>query len=255
LLLGAALLPSAARAGAWTMPDGAGQVITTFTASQATQSFDSGGSLQSTPRYSKYELQPLLEYGLSGWLTAMVSPGLQRVEVGAPVDARRSGLGYSELGARARLMQGDVWVLSGQGTVRVPGTSDTGNPAAIGYTGVEIDVRGLFGVAFTAIDRPAFIDVQVAQRFRTGDPPNETRVDLTFGLRTAQQWLLLAQAFNVISQGSGAGFSAYRYHKLQASAIYSLNAQWALQGGVFTTVDGSNSLQENGLVLAAWYRF
>jgi hypothetical protein len=250
-------MPTAARAGAWTMPEGAGQVITTFTASQATQTFDSGGSLRSTPRYSKYELQALLEYGISDWLTAMVSPGLQRVEIASPVDAKRSGLGYSELGGRARLIQGDDWVLSGQGTVRVPGTSDTGNPAAIGYTGVEVDVRGLFGKSFSAFDRPAFVDVQVAQRFRAGDPPNETRVDLTVGLRTAQQWLLLAQSFNVISQGSGSGavFPAYRYHKLQASAIYSLNAQWAMQGGVFTTVAGSNALQENGVVLAAWYRF
>jgi hypothetical protein len=249
-------LPQAALAGAWTLPEGTGQVVVTDTASQASRAFDSSGKLQSTPRYSKEELQVLMEYGVSDWLTAIVMPGLQHVDIAAPVDARRTGLGYTEFGARGRLAQGADWVISGQGTVRVPGTLDTANPAAIGYTGVEVDVRGLFGYSFAAFGMPAFVDVQLAQRFRTGGPPNEARVDLTLGLRTAQQWLLLAQSFNVWSEGSGSVlFPQYDYHKLQFSVLYQLNVQWSLQAGLFTTYAGSNALQENGLVLGVWYRF
>jgi hypothetical protein len=256
LLLAAALMPKSALAAAWTLPENAGQVVVTDTASQATQAFDSSGKLQSTPRYRKEELQVLVEYGLTDWLTAMVSPGLQYVGIAGPVDARRAGLGYTELGARARIMQGDDWVFSGQGTIRLPGTFDTANPAAVGYTGVESDVRALFGYSFAAFGMPAFVDVQVAQRFRTGGPPNETRVDLTFGLRTSQQWLLLAQSFNVISQGAGSAlFTEYNYHKLQLSVLYELNTQWALQAGLFSTFAGSNALQENGLLLGVWYRY
>ena len=249
-------MPSAVHAGAWTLPEGAGQVVVTGTASEATKAFDSSGKLKTIPRYSKFELQALMEYGVSDWLTVMAAPGLQSVEIAAPVNAHRTGLGYSELGARARLTQGENWILSGQGTIRVPGTYDAGNPAAVGYTGVEIDVRGLFGASFAAFDRPAFVDVQLGQRFRTGGPPNESRIDLTFGLRTAQQWLLLAQSFNVISEGPGdAVFPAYNYHKLQLSTIYELSVQWALQAGLFTTFAGRNALQENGLLLGVWYRF
>jgi hypothetical protein len=255
-LLGIAFLPSLALAGAWTLPEGAGQLVVTGTASRAEKSFDTGGDTQSTPRYSKMELQALLEYGVTDWLTAMLVPGLQHVSIAAPIDARRTGFGYSEIGARARLMHGDAWVLSAQGTVRVPGTYDAGNPAAVGYTGVEIDLRGLFGTSFALGGWPAFVDLQLAQRFRNGGPPNETRADLTFGLWPAPQWLLLGQSFNVMSQGAGgAQFSAYNYHKLQVSLIYELTPQWALQGGLFTTVAGRNALQENGLVLGAWYRF
>ena len=249
-------MPSTAHPAAWTLPEGMGQVVVTGTASAASQAFDSSGARTSTPRYSKFELQVLAEYGLSDWLTVMAAPGLQSVNIAAPVDAHRTGLGYTEFGARARFMQGENWVMSGQGTVRVPGTYDAGNPAAIGYTGAEVDLRGLFGASFGAFERPAFIDIQFAQRFRTGGPPNETRVDLTFGLRTAQQWLLLAQSFNVLSQGHGDGlFPAYRYHKLQLSVIYELSVQWALQAGLFTTIAGRSALQENGLVLGVWFRF
>jgi hypothetical protein len=256
LLLSAALMSSAAWGGAWTLPQGAGQMVVTDTASQASRAFDSSGKLQSVPRYTKEELQVLMEYGVTDWLTAIVSPGLQYVNIAAPVGARRAGIGYTELGGRARVLQGANWVLSGQTTVRVPGTYDAGNPAAIGYTGVEVDVRGLFGIGFGAFGMPAFVDIQLAQRFRTGGPPDEARVDLTFGLRTARQWLVLAQSFNVISEGSGSAlFPAYNYHKLQLSGIYEIDRQWALQAGLFTTVAGRSALQENGLVLGAWYRY
>jgi hypothetical protein len=249
LLLSVAFIPQSAQAGAWLMPDGGGQVVVTGTASSAAKTFDSGASQQSTPRYNKTELQALMEYGVSDWLTAIAIPSLQHVDIGEPTDARRTGLGNSEFGARARVIQKSNWIISAQGTVRVPGTGDTNNPAAVGYTGVDVDLRGLYGASFTLGGMPAFFDAQLAQRFRTGGPPSEARVDLTFGLRTAAQWLLLAQQFNVISEGSGrAPFPANNYHKLQFSVIYDLTPQWSVQGGAFTTFAGRNALQENGIL-------
>jgi hypothetical protein len=256
LLLGAALMPQTALAGAWLAPEGHGQIVSTATVSRAGQSFDAGGNLRSTPTYSKYELQALMEYGVTDWLTVMAIPTLQHVDIAPPTDARRTGFGNSEFGARARLTQGNDWVLSAQGTVRVPATFDTGNPAAIGYTGFDVDLRGLYGLSFSLGGWPSFVDVQLAQRFRTGGPPSEVRVDLTFGIRTAEQWLILVQQFNVMSEGAGSAlFPANDYHKLQLSAVYSLTPQWALQGGVFTTFYGTNALQENGVIAGVWYRF
>lgn len=256
LLLSVALIPQAAHGGAWTLPEGHGQIVVTDTSSEATHAFDDKGSAQPTAHYSKEELQALMEYGVSDWLTAMLIPSLQHVNIGTPVSAERTGFGNSELGARARLTQGNTWVLSTQGTVRIPGTYDANNPAAVGYTGVEFDIRALYGQSLSFGRLPAFVDVQVAQRFRTAGPPDEARIDLTFGLRVAPQWLLLMQQFNVISEGSGTAlFPANRYHKLQLSAVYDINAQWALQGGAFTTFAGRNALQENGVQFGAWYRF
>jgi hypothetical protein len=148
-------------------------------------------------------------------------------------------------------------VFSTQTTVRIRGTTDRTNPAAIGYTDPEIDVRALFGYSFQVGGWPAFFDLQLAQRFRTGDPPDEFRADVTLGLRPAARWLILAQSFNVISEGGGQGlFSpSYNYHKLQLSLVYELTQRWAVQAGAFTTIAGTNALQENALVLGVWYRF
>ena len=43
-----------------------------------------------------------------------------------------------------------------------PGTTDTSNPAAIGYTDVEADFRVLLGHSFMLGGMPAFFDVEVA---------------------------------------------------------------------------------------------
>jgi hypothetical protein len=258
LLLGLGLTASGreASAGAWTLEAGTGQLAVTNSLSQGVDIFDAARNLQPAPRYSKDELQALIEYGATDWFTLMLEPQLQHVDIGAPVDAQRSGLGYSELGGRVRLFQGDSWVVSGQTTLRVPGTFDRSNPAALGYTDTQVDVRALFGYTFAVGGWPALLDVQIAQRFSLGWQPDEFRSDITFGVRPAPRWLLLAQSFNVVSEGAGSwGFPSYDYSKLQLSGVYSVTPALALQLGAFTTYTGRNALQENGLVLGAWYKF
>jgi protein XagA len=238
------------------LDEGQGQALMTATASRADEVFDSGHRLKSTPRYNKFEFQTLFEYGISDRLTAIVAPGLQHIDIAAPVDARRSGLGFFEFGGRYSLSRSDDWVLSGQATVRVPGTFDAGNPAAIGYNRVEYDFRVLLGRTFTLYSLPAFLDLQLGQRFRDGAQPNELRIDATLGVRLKSQWLVLAQLLNVISEGaSPPAFPSYDYSKLQLSVVYDLTRQWSLQGGGFTTYHGRNALQENGLIVGAWYRW
>ena len=190
--LGLLALPAEAHAGAWTLEAGRGQVVTTVTASSADEIFDSSRHLQPAAQYDKFEFQTLFEYGVYDWFTLIVAPGLQRVDIAAPVSARRTGLGYSEFGGRARIWHGANWVVSAQATVRVPGTFDIGNPAAIGHNRFEHDFRLLYGYSFAIGTVPAFIDLQLAQRFRSGDQPSELRFDATFGLRPSPQWLVLA---------------------------------------------------------------
>jgi hypothetical protein len=241
--------------GAWTLPQGEGQVLITGSLSAADEAFGGGGSAQSIPRYKKFELQGLIEYGATDRFTLMAIPGLQRVDIDGPAGGQRTGLGYSEFGGRYRFLQNDSWVLSGQTTLRVPGTFEKTNPAAVGYTDPELDARVLIGHSFSAGAWPAFVDLQLAQRFRSGDPPDEFRVDLSFGVNTAPHWLLLAQSFNVFSEGAGAGLDSYRYHKLQLSVVYEITPAWAVQLGGFTTFAGRNALQENGVILGAGYKF
>jgi protein XagA len=247
--------PSIAMAGAWTLPEGSGQAIVTAAGSVANRAF-SGSGLAPISRYSKFEVQGLLEYGLTNKFTFIFAPSLESIDIGAPISARRTGLGYTEIGGRYLLAQSDSWVLSGQATVRIPGVSDTSNPAAIGYTAVETDVRALIGHSFSIGGMPAFVDMQFAQRFSGPGSPSEFRADLSLGVRTSERWLLLAQSFNVVSEGSaGWIYSSYEYYKFQLSGIYSITPSWAVQVGAFTTYAGRNALQENGGIVGVWHKF
>jgi len=258
LCLAILALPSDVLAAAWTLPAGQGQAIVTGTMSTSDKVFDGSSLIEPAPRYDKLELQGLVEYGVTDRLTAMVAPSLQHIDIADP-SARRSGLGYTEFGGRYQLLKGDSWVISAQTTLRVPGTFDKTNPAAVGYTDPQVDVRGLLGYSFSAGTMPAFVDLQLAQRFRLGgvdDAPSEIHADVTLGLRVAPQWLLLAQSFSVISEGSGGpAFPTYNYHKLQHSAVYDVSETLSLQLGGFSTYAGRNALQENGIITGAWFRF
>jgi hypothetical protein len=243
-------------AGAWTQEEGRGELIFSALAMQASSVFTTGSALRSIPPYTKAEAEALVEYGVTNWFTAMFGPSLQHVDIAPPFGAVRDGFGYTDIGGRARIWSDDSWVMSVQGLLRVPGTYDKSNPAAIGYTDPELELRGLVGHSFKVDTIPSFVDVQIAQRFRLGGPPDEFRADLTFGIRPIDRWLLLAQSFNVISEGKGTwGFGSFAYHKVQLSAVYALTTSLSLQLGGYSTYWGRNALQENGLVVGAWYRF
>jgi hypothetical protein len=247
---------TAAFAGAWTLDAGTGELIVTGTAMQANRAFDSDSKLQSIPRCGKEEAQALIEYGVTNWFTAMLQPLLQHVNIAAPFSAERGGLGYTDIGGRARIWSDDSWVVSAQATFRIPGVFDKTNPAAIGQTDPQIDIRGLVGYSFKVGTLPTFVDLEVAQRFRLRGPPDEFRTDITFGIRPVDRWLFLAQSFNVVSEGAGTwGFGSFAYHKFQLSAVYGLTPALSLQFGGYSTYWGRNALQENGLVVGAGYRF
>jgi len=185
-------LPSTAWAGAWTLPEGTGQWLASLTATSATSYF-TGSGLASTPRYSKEELQVLIEYGLTDRLTAIFDPGLQNIDIAPPTNAARFGLNYTEFGARYGFFESQDWVVSGQTTLRIPGTTNTSNLAAIGYTDVEADFRALLGHNFKAGDMPSFFDFEVAERWRTDGYPSEFRFDGTLGVKVYPRWMLLLQ--------------------------------------------------------------
>src|ERR1700730_17163018 len=143
--IGLAASPVEALAGAWTLEAGTGQAAAVAAVSTSDRIFDASRHIRSAPRYDKFELQGLIEYGGTDWLTLMLLPQLQHIGIAAPNEAQRTGLGYTEFGGRAKLYEGNSWVMSLQTTLRVPGTRDQANPAAVGYTDTEVDVRGLLG--------------------------------------------------------------------------------------------------------------
>lgn len=250
----AAILPAAAVASGWTMPKGEGRVIVTGIFSESYKGFDDDGNVVDIANYDKTEIYALGEYGLTDDLTLVLTPSVRDVSVEGPGNDS-TGLGYTEVGARYRLGGGEDWVVSAQGTVRIPGKKRRDVLAQIGQTDAEYDFRAQAGHSFGP-NGQGFVIGEAGYRFRSGDPANEFHADLTLGYRVAPKFLVLANSFNTISDGSGRGiFDDQRYHNLYVSGVYDVSSAVSVQLGAMGTIAGDNALRERGLLAGLWFRF
>ena len=81
-----------------------GQTIVYSAFSDSTRAFDSHGRLIPVPQYKKFELGTYIEYGLTNWLTLVVSPAYDRIS-NPPPGQSYNGLGESEVAARIRVFR------------------------------------------------------------------------------------------------------------------------------------------------------
>ena len=252
---------SRARAGAWTMPVGMGQVIVTGTFQQADRYFDSRGRSIRGPDYRKFEASAFIEYGLTDAFTAILSPSLLATRVSGPEPSRYTGLGYTEIGGRYRLFERDGWVVAAQAIASFPGPTNPLSPAQVCCAEKQADARLLVGKSFMLGNWPSFDDVQAAYRLRAGIAPDELRFDVAIGTRPWPNWLLLAQSFNVLAINALATdeklglLSGTRYHKVQVGAVWDFADDWSLQLAGIATVAGRSAPLERGIITGLWYRF
>ncbi|MFH1558499.1 MAG: hypothetical protein ABII76_27170 [Pseudomonadota bacterium] len=245
-------------AGAWTLKESGVQAYLQSTMTRADHAFDGSSNLYAAQTYDKVSTQLFMEVGATDSLTLIVAPELLSISLASPADTSYFGPGYTDLGGRVKIAEGDGFVASLQAVARFPGAKPSEGPAVIGYVNGELDLRALAGWNFVLWGLPSFLDLELAQRLRFGAPPDEWRLDATLGVRIAPRWLVLAQSFNVMSEGAGEApyFDAsYEYYKVQMGVMYDVSESFAVQASLVTTYFARNALQENGLVLAAQYRY
>jgi hypothetical protein len=245
-----------ARSGAWTAEPGHGEVIVTTIFDQANVGFNQAGHFTPTPLYRTLQLGAYVEVGVADGLAALIKPSLQSSSLGAPDHQRYTGLGDSEIGVQARLWRDDASVLAVQADVRAPSTAGATNSWLAGSKAADFDLRLLLGKNVAVGPFPGFVDVSGGLRLCGGPAPNETHADFTFGLYATPRLMLLAQSFNIMSAPShNPGYPQWAQSKAQFSLVASVNADWRVQVGGFTTVAGQNAYRERGALLAVWRRF
>jgi hypothetical protein len=248
--------PASVRAGAWTPDQGHGEVIVTTLFDRADAAFNQAGRFTPTPLYRSLQASAFVDYGVTDWLAVLVKPSVQSSNLGAPEDQRYTGLGNSEMGAQARLWRDDSTVLAVQANLIAPTTAGAVNSWLAGSRNAAFDLRLLLGenVAIGAL--PGFVDLSGGVQLRGGPAPNEAHADLTFGLYATPSFLLLAQSFNIFSGPSNnPDYPRWAQAKAQFSIVFSLNADWRIQFGGFTTLAGQNAYRENGALVAVWRKF
>ena len=252
LVASLAFAPAAAFAGAWTQPEGDGQIIVSIYGwSGAGAPY--GGTAASE---SRIEAQTMFEYGLYERLTLFGEISGERYSLSAPAQDIYKGLDYSSLGLRGRVWSDDASVFSLEASGYVPGARDPLRPAQAGDTGGAAEIRALAGHNLVIGSMPAFVDAEAGFRLRSAGPPDEWRGDLTLGARPWPRMTVLLQSFNTISAGAG-GAALFRLAVRQPRGEPGLCARLALvvTGGAFATLATVNANTQRGAVIAVWRKF
>ncbi len=245
-----------ALASAWNRPAGQGLIILDGSVGGGDESFGDTGRLSPSRPYDKSELSGYVEYGLTDWLMVVARPSLVSTHLGQPNGGHYEGLGETDAGAQARLYMFGPAVLAVQGTFHLPGTTSHSNPADIGNTAYEADLRALGGIGFPIGSVPAFIDLQGSFRLRSAGAASQWHGDTTFGFRPTARLLVLMQSFASIPQGVGTPWLPNaRYIKAAATGVFGLSSAWSVQLSFSTTLQGRNALRERGVSTGVWYAF
>ncbi len=257
------VMQPSAFASSWNQPSGAGLVIVDYTLAGGARYFNGEGRLSPAAAYDKGEGFAYVEYGLTVWLLAVAKPEGGAVALAPPAggqtskgSARYVGLGTTDIGAQVQVAAFGPAVLAAQASFRLPATTSQANPALVGSTSRDVDLRALGGVSVVVLGWPAFVDVQSAYRIRSGGAPDEWHGDVTLGIRPMPRLMLLLQSATCVPLGRGtAWFPATLYSKLGGSIVIDLTTHWSIEAGMFQTLAGINALRERGYRTAIWYRF
>jgi protein XagA len=245
--------PVGAFGGAWTLPQGTGQLIETLYG--WTGFGPPWGGSPPVPQ-NRIDAQTYVQYGLTDSFTLFGQTALERYALGPPTPDVYTGLDYSDVGVRAKLWSTGEWVFSGETTVFAPGAHDPRAPAEEGNTGWAGEARFNAGTNFALGSTPCFFDGEIAYRVRTAGPPDEWHGDFTVGFKFTPRFMVMLQNYTTVSAAStDRAFPAWRSSVVEASIVYALDNKWSVQLGLFSTVWTVKTNTQHGVALALWRNF
>lgn len=264
MLLSAPVSP--AHGGAWTKGESEGEFILNALFFQSDAFFDRQGDKQNQPVFSKYEVNPYVEYGYSDRLTLGANVFLHYIEQDQPngsTSRENFGIGDPELFARYRLQQGDNWVLSVQPLFKLPSIySDAAVPRS-GSDVADAELSLLGGYAFRWRGQSHYVETRLGYRHRFDEElEDQLRFDIKAGLRYNDRWEFIPAITTIWAVDARKdpvftedGQNDFDLVKLEAMARYNLNHSRYLQFGGFSHVYGENVGDGEGVMLSAGFLF
>lgn len=269
LIAGLALaVPGPAYGGAWTFPQGTGQVILNNVYYLASDEFTKSGNrraFSNDGEFTKYEFNPYIEYGVRDDLTLVLNLFARRVAFSSDFsDDVNFGVADPEIGLRYRLTPPDartIWAV--QGHIKLPLAFPDGDPP-LGNEQIDVDARVLVGRGFSIAGHWGYWDLQLAYRFRDEEPADEIKLEATLGVSLSARWLVIGQFFGTVGLRNGTSVRIgnnptidpnYDLYKAQLSVVYDLTKSVRLQLGYVRDLAGRNTGAGDAALLAVWFRF
>ncbi len=250
---------AAAHAGAWLQPASQGLFIQQATYYTADGYFDADGTVQPQSRFSKYEWQPYVEYGLLNNLTIGATGYAQQVSQN---NATNRGIADPELFARMALWKGTQSVLSIQPLIKFSGSFDSSDSPRGGSQSTDGEISLLYGQTLPIVTANDYIDLRAGYRIRNRGLNDQLRFDAAAGLKLSPQWEItpalrgvVATAMEKTTTFSENGDRDYALLKAEIAGSYHLNPQQSLQATLFKHVAGIQTGDGYGVSFGFAQRF
>ena len=251
-------VPATALAGAWNLPPGEGQIITTYNYSQADEAYTDLDGLDTAVEFTKTEMRVFFEHGLTQHLTAVANAAHQTIAFEGPQSSINfSDFDKTELGLRYEIKRREGLAVSVQASYILGG----GPPESIldiGSRKDSFELRGLWGQSKEFENYVIFFDAQAALRARNADKIEDWRADLTLGWKDKKKFMALLQGYYTERAAFGRdGFvvPVQKRTKLQASVVYEYKKNRLVQFGYLHTLGGRNIVKERTVSLGTWIRY
>jgi protein XagA len=263
-ILAGLLFPSYVLAAGWTQPEGAVQTITTARYYTTDEFFDNNGKRRDQSRYTKYEINPYVEYGLTDAVTLGFNGFLDYITQDSPALAHDTNIMLSdvELFGRFRMAKGEDWVFSLQPLLKLPSLYEHDNAPRSGSEFFDAELSAQAGKSFSWFGRSHFTTVVAGYRHRFDTPKDQFKLEWTTGFSLTDQWQITPQIsytgrVDSVSNPTftQSGQDDYNLLKLQLGALYHLSETLAVEGGAFVHSQGDNTGSGGGVMLAVWKKF
>ena len=248
-----------ALSGAWLPPKDSGVVIIMTTQSKSDLAYSSQGLVGASTDFSKTESSFYTERGLSDKVAFVGSVSLQQQKFlsGSSVTSY-FGLGEASLGLRIKAYQKHGFIMSIQPSMLYTGQNEKFSTLDQRSIAPNAELRALIGYGRTLKNIPVYFDMQIARKFGFETVPNETRVDMTLGMKPWEKIEVTAQAYHsetdLLDQSPRIALPTQSL-KGQMSVIYHRSPVTAFQVGIIQTLDGKNIIKERAITAGIWRTF
>lgn len=256
------LYPHVGHTSAWTQAKDAVQIIVNAEYYAADEVFTNSGDRQQQPSFSRQDISPYFEYGLSDDWTVGGKTFLTRAaQTGGTQNTENWGIGETELFARYQLYRKGVWAASISPMVKLPSPESRSEQPIIGGPRPDVGLGVSLGRSFALLSRTHFANLDLQYRYRFGPQADQIRITQTVGLAIDEKWLLMPQLFMTLRQGqqtTGFTFSNsddYDQTRVQLSVRYALQENLFVQLGGYRDIAGQNTGAGKGGLLALWMQY
>jgi hypothetical protein len=269
-LIAAFLLAASATAsfaGAWTARQNAFYEKLSFNYYYSHEFFNSSGSRGGAPnngKFTDYDICNYFEYGLFDNLTAINSLTYKWLYNDTDQNVTKGyGLGDVDLGLRYKLLDSEkIGIVSMQLLVKIPGTYDKNDPLPLGNGQVDTEIRFLYGRSLYPWI-PAYGNVEVGYRWRDGEPSDEFRYLIEFGVDITKKLysrikldgtLSLDNGNHLDSSGNPTTTNNFDLGKLDIALGYKITPAWGIEVGYRPDIYGQNTAAGANYSLAVTWK-